>query len=187
MRLLFLAMPYDAPADAGAAQTHRIAEELARRGHTVHALCAPWQPGLPRQEVRRGVLIHRVAGRPAAALPALRDLLERTDVLVVQLPFAAVLLAVLVARRLGVTTLLHHVGDPPVVDGAARTPAALVRTALTVLAGRLAAGVIAPSPAEAAESEVLRPLWDALHFVDPEAPAAAHVEALLRRAHDGTL
>jgi len=192
MRLLFLLTYYHPHWTGLTAYARRIAEGLARRGHTVHALTTQHSPELPRQEVHRGVLIHRVPARfmvsrsaiAPALLPALDDLLRRTDAMSIHIPFPEVLPAVLLARRHGVKSFLTHNGDLVLPEGPAKRPLEALYYATTGLAGRLATGVIPQTQDYAASSALLRPLWDKLHFiyapVDQPAPDAARVAAWRR-------
>lgn len=203
MRLLFVrtdaaAQPTDPAEGAGP-----IAEGLARRGHTVHAVVARRDLDRPHVAVRRGVLVHGLPlrgadGGPALApglLPTLGRLLEGTDVLVLPVPLLQVLPATALARRRGVATVLAQDGDLRPADGAAGRALAAAQAAMTMVAGRLAAAVVAPSRERAADSPLLRPLWDRIHFVaapagpgpDDLAGALDDYEALLRGARDGTL
>lgn len=190
MRLLFVLVDdpsrrADRPLDA-----RRVAEGLARRGHTVHAL-ARRAPGEPAAEVRRGVLVRRVPAAPESDRPA-RALLRALDGAlgqadVVALPAAApeALPAAALARRRGVAALLLHEGgtgagapgaDPAPDDASGAMPEgprAVLRLIAGVLAARLARGVLVASHDEAARSPALRLVWDQLHVVGPPSGTGA--------------
>lgn len=207
MRLLFVLAGDPSPTAPERVDGGRLAEGLARRGHSVHALAVRRAPDQPRAEVRRGVLVHRVPARPGPSgrpslLRALDGLLERADVLVVPTSLREALPATALARRRGVRAFLIHDADPPSSVGAGPVGRRLgmLHLAATVLAGRLADGVLARSTDEAAASAVLRPLWDQLRLAedptlgaaaaDPAAPgdgAATAFETVFQRALDGTL
>jgi glycosyltransferase involved in cell wall biosynthesis len=58
MRILIVNYEYPPLGGGGGIETRDLAEELAKR-HTVHVLTT-WYRGLPREETRNGVVIHRV-------------------------------------------------------------------------------------------------------------------------------
>lgn len=186
MRVLFL-MTYYHPHWTGlTAYARRIAEGLARRGHTVHALATQHEPSLPRQEVIRGVLVHRVppkfmVSRSAIApglLPTLGRLLAQTDVLSIHIPFPEVLPATAMARARGVSVFITHNGDLVLPAGPLKAPLEAVYYQSTGAAGRMANGVIAQTEDYARSSRLLWPLQEKLRFIyapvdlpppDPEA------------------
>lgn len=173
MRILFLLTYYYPHWTGLTAYARRIAEGLARRGHTVHALATQHDPELPLREVHRGVLIHRVptrfmVSRSAIApelLPTLERLLPSFDAMSIHIPFPEVLPATMLARRHGVATFLTHNGDLVLPKGPQKAPLEAAYYLSTGLAGRLATGVIPQTRDYAASSRLLRPLWDKLHFI----------------------
>lgn len=189
MRILFLLTYYYPHWTGLTAYARRIAEGLARRGHTVHALATQHDLSLPLEEVHRGVLIHRVpvkhqlsrASIAPGLLPKLDHLLRDVDVLSVHIPFPEVLPATALARARGVKVFLTHNGDLVLPQGPAKRPLEAAYYLSTGLAGRLATGVIPQTRDYAASSALLRPLWDKLHFiyapVDQPSPDAARVAA----------
>jgi len=189
VRILFLLTYYHPHWTGLTAYARRIAEGLARRGHTVHALATQHDPALPLAEVHRGVLIHRVPVRHQLSrasiapglLPTLDTLLKDVDVLSIHIPFPEVLPATALARARGVKVFLTHNGDLVLPAGPAKRPLEAGYYLTTGLAGRLATGVIPQTRDYAASSALLRPLWDKLHFiyapVDQPPPDAARVAA----------
>jgi len=187
MRVLFLLTYYHPHWTGLTAYARRIAEGLARRGHAVHALCTQHDPALPRTEVVRGVLVHRVpapfmVSRSAMApglLPALNTLLDETDVVSIHIPFPEVLPATALARARGAAVFITHNGDLVLPRGPTKVPFEAVYYSTTYLAGRLATGVIPQTEDYARSSALLRSLWDKLHFIyapvdlPPPDPAAA--------------
>ncbi len=173
MRVLFLQTYYWPHWTGLTAYARRIAEGLARRGHTVHALATQHEPSLPLEEVHRGVLVHRVPApyslsRSAIAprlLPRLGELLAETDVVSIHIPFPEVLPATALARARGAEVFLTHNGDLVLPKGVSKRPLEAGYYASTGLAGRIASGVIPQTRDYAASSALLRPLWDKLHFI----------------------
>jgi len=175
VRILFLLTYYHPHWTGLTAYARRIAEGLARRGHSVHALATQHSAELPLAEVHRGVLVHRVPARwmvsRSAIAPGMLSELDRIlheqaiDVLSIHIPFPEVLPATLIARRRGVKTFLTHNGDLVLPAGPAKRPLEAAYYLTTGLAGRLAAGVIPQTRDYAASSALLRPLWDKLHFI----------------------
>ncbi len=188
MRVLFLLTYYYPHWTGLTAYARRMAEGLARRGHTVHALTTQHEPSLPRTEVVRGVLVHRVpapltVSRSALApalIPALNQLLDEIDVVSIHIPFPEVLPATALARGRGAAVFITHNGDLVLPRGRAKAPLEAAYYGTTYLAGRLATGVIPQTEDYARSSALLRPLWDKLHFIyapvdlpPPDAAAAA--------------
>lgn len=189
VRILFLLTYYHPHWTGLTAYARRIAEGLARRGHTVHVLTTQHAPELPLTEVHRGVMIHRVptrftVSRSAIApglLAALNARLPETDVISIHIPFPEVLPATALARSRGVEVFLTHNGDLKLPKGVLKRPLEAAYYANTGLAGRLASGVIPQTRDYAASSALLRPLWDKLHFiyapVDQPPPDSGQVAA----------
>ena len=189
MRILFLLTYYWPHWTGLTAYARRFAEGLARRGHTVHALATQHDPALPLEEVHKGVLIHRVPAPymmsrshlAPALLPTLHRLLAETDVVSIHIPFPEVLPATVLARARGAEVFLTHNGDLVLPHGAMKKPLETGYYLSTGLAGRLASGVIPQTRDYAASSELLKPLWDKLHFiyapVDQPPPDAERVAA----------
>lgn len=192
MRILFLLTYYHPHWTGLTAYARRIAEGLARRGHTVHALTTQHDPSLPLTEVHRGVMIHRVPARftisrsaiAPGMMAALNERLPDTDVVSIHIPFPEVLPATALARSRGVEVFLTHNGDLVLPRGPLKPALEAAYYATTGLAGRLASGVIPQTRDYAASSALLRPLWDKLHFiyapVDLPPPDAGRVEAWRR-------
>jgi glycosyltransferase involved in cell wall biosynthesis len=173
VRILFLLTYYHPHWTGLTAYARRIAEGLARRGHTVHALTTQHDPSLPELEVVRGVLVHRVPAsftlsRSAIALgllPELDRLLPDFDVVSIHIPFPEVLPATALARRHGACVFLTHNGDLVLPEGPQKQLFESLYYLSTGLAGRLSSGVIVQTADYAASSTLLRPLWDKLHFI----------------------
>lgn len=173
MRVLFLLTYYYPHWTGLTAYARRIAEGLARRGHTVHALCTQHDPELARHEVVRGVLVHRVpapfmvsrSAMAPALLPTLQRLLDETDVLSIHIPFPEVLPATALARARGAAVFITHNGDLVLPGGPAKWPLEAAYYGTTGLAGRLATGIIPQTEDYARSSALLRPLWEKLHFI----------------------
>jgi glycosyltransferase involved in cell wall biosynthesis len=193
MRVLFVLTYYHPHWTGLTAYARRIAEGLARRGHTVHVLTTQHDPALPPIEVVRGVLVHRVPARLSVSrsaiapglLPALNGLLGEIDVVSIHIPFPEVLPATALARARGAAVFLTHNGDLVLPKGPAKAALEAAYYATTGLAGRLATGVIAQTEDYAQSSGLLRPLWDKLRFIyapvdlpppDPAAVAAWRTE-----------
>jgi glycosyltransferase involved in cell wall biosynthesis len=173
MRVLFLLTYYHPHWTGLTAYARRIAEGLARRGHTVQVLTTQHDPALPRTEVVRGVLVHRVPTRLSVSrsaiapglLPALNGLLGAIDVVSIHIPFPEVLPATVLARARGAAVFLTHNGDLVLPKGPSKAPLEAAYYATTGLAGRLASGVIPQTEDYARSSGLLRPLWHKLRFV----------------------
>jgi len=173
MRLLFLLTYYHPHWTGLTAYARRIAEGLARRGHTVHVLTTQHDPILPTTEVVRGVLVHRVpthltVSRSAIApglLPALNERLAETDCVSIHIPFPEVLPATALARARGAAVFITHNGDLVLPAGPTKRPLEAVYYGTTHLAGRLATGVIPQTEDYAHSSALLRSLWDKLEFI----------------------
>ncbi|MCB0217306.1 MAG: glycosyltransferase family 4 protein [Caldilineae bacterium] len=189
MRILFLLTYYHPHWTGLTAYARRIAEGLARRGHTVHALTTQHDPSLPLEEVHNGVLIHRVPApftlsRSAIApglLPRLNRLLDQTDVVSIHIPFPEVLPATALARKKGASVFITHNGDLILPKGALKRPLEWLYYHNTGAAGRIANGLIPQTRDYAESSRLLAPLWDKLNFiyapVDQPPPDAAAVAA----------
>lgn len=173
MRLLFLLTYYHPHWTGLTAYARRIAEGLAARGHTVHALATQHDPALAQTEVVRGVLVHRVPprftlSRSAIApglLPALAELLATTDVVSIHIPFPEVLPATMLARARGAEVFITHNGDLVLPAGPQKAPLEALYYATTGLAGRLATGLVPQTEDYARSSRLLAPLRDKLHFI----------------------
>lgn len=173
MRVLFLLTYYHPHWTGLTAYARRIAEGLARRGHTVHALTTQHEPDLPLTEVVHGVLVHRVPprmmlSRSAIApglLPALGGLLPDFDVMSIHIPFPEVLPATALARARGVSVFITHNGDLVLPAGPSKRPLEALYYNTTYWAGRLANGVIPQTQDYAQSSRLLRPLWPKLSFI----------------------
>jgi glycosyltransferase involved in cell wall biosynthesis len=189
MRVLFLLTYYHPHWTGLTAYARRIAEGLARRGHTVHALTTQYDPDLKTTEVVRGVLVHRVPARYTLSrsaiapglLPALNDLLGEIDAVSIHIPFPEVLPATSLVRARGKAVFITHNGDLVLPTGPTKAALEAVYYGSTYLAGRLANGVIPQTEDYAQSSRLLRPLWPKLHFIyapvdlpppDPVATAA---------------
>ncbi len=189
MRILFLLTYYHPHWTGLTAYARRIAEGLARRGHSVHALTTQHDPKLPLEEVHNGVLIHRVpapftVSRSAIApglLPKLNRMLDETDVVSIHIPFPEVLPATALARRKGVEVFITHNGDLILPGGPLKRPLEWLYYETTGAAGRIATGVIPQTRDYAQSSRLLEPLWDKLSFiyapVDQPPPDEAAVAA----------
>ncbi len=173
MRILFLLTYYYPHWTGLTAYARRIAENLARRGHSVHALTVRHDPQLPTTEVVRGVLVHRVnaqltVSRSAMALgllPELGRLLPATDVVSIHIPFPEVFPATALARAKGAEVFITHNGDLVLPGGIQKPLLEAVYYSSTYAAGRLSSGVVAQTRDYAESSSLLRPLWPKLHFI----------------------
>lgn len=173
MRVLFLLTYYHPHWTGLTAYAKRIAENLARRGHSVHALAVRHDPTLPHTEVVNGVLVHRVdtrftVSRSALApglLPKLNSLLGQIDVVSIHIPFPEVLPATALARARGAEVFITHNGDLVLPSGVQKPILEGAYYATTYLAGRLATGVIPQTRDYARSSSLLRRLWPKLHFI----------------------
>ncbi len=189
MRVLFLLTYYHPHWTGLTAYARRIAENLARRGHTVHALAVQHDPALPKTEVVHGVLVHRVEPRTTISrstiapglLPKLASLLTQVDVVSIHIPFPEVLPATALARARGAQVFLTHNGDLVLPGGAQKPLLEAAYYSSTYLAGRLASGVIPQTEDYARSSALLGKLWPKLSFIyapvdlpapDPEGVAA---------------
>jgi glycosyltransferase involved in cell wall biosynthesis len=189
MRVLFLLTYYHPHWTGLTAYARRIAEGLARRGHSVHALTTQHDPTLKTTEVVRGVLVHRVPARLTVSrsaiapglLPALAELLPEVDALSIHIPFPEVLPATALARAAGRAVFITHNGDLVLPAGPSKAPLEAVYYGSTYLAGRLANGVIPQTADYARSSRLLSRLWPKLSFIyapvdlpppDPAAVAA---------------
>jgi len=189
MRVLFLLTYYHPHWTGLTAYARRIAEGLARRGHTVHALATQHDPELKLQEVVAGVLVHRVpprftVSRSAIApglLAELNRLLDQTDVVSIHIPFPEVLPATALIRARGRSVFITHNGDLVLPAGPQKAPLEALYYATTGAAGRLSTGLIPQTEDYARSSRLLAPLWPKLNFIyapvdlpppDPAAVAA---------------
>jgi len=188
MRILFLLTFYHPHWTGLTAYARRIAEGLARRGHTVHVLTTRHDAALKREEIVHGVLVHRVPPRFSVSRSAiaptllieLNRLLGHTDVVSIHIPFPEVLPATMLARARGASVFITHNGDLVLPAGPQKAPLEGLYYATTGAAGRLATGVIPQTEDYASSSRLLAPLWPKLHFIyapvdlpPPDAAAAA--------------
>ncbi len=192
MRLLFLLTYYHPHWTGLTAYARRIAEAMAARGHTVHALTTQYDPALPRQEVVNGVLVHRVpaqltVSRSAIALgllPELWRLLPGTNAVSIHIPFPEVLPATVLARARGSAVFITHNGDLVLPGGIQKPVLEGFYYVTTYLAGRLATAVVPQTEDYARSSRLLAPLWPKLRFiyapVDLPPPDPARVAAWRR-------
>jgi glycosyltransferase involved in cell wall biosynthesis len=173
VQILFLLTYYHPHWTGLTAYARRIAENLARRGHTVHALTVRHDAELPRAEVINGVLVHRVdpqltVSRSAIApglMVELNRLLDRTDVVSIHIPFPEVLPATTLARARGAEVFITHNGDLVLPRGIQKPVLEGLYYGTTYAAGRIATGVIPQTRDYAESSSLLRPLWPKLHFI----------------------
>jgi glycosyltransferase involved in cell wall biosynthesis len=173
MRVLFLLTYYHPHWTGLTAYARRIAEGLARRGHTVHVLTTQHEPDLPLQEVIHGVLVHRVPPRFTVSRSAiapnllleLNRLLGDTDVVSIHIPFPEVLPATALIRARGRSVFITHNGDLVLPAGPQKAPLEALYYATTGAAGRLSTGVIPQTEDYARSSRLLEPLWPKLHFI----------------------
>jgi glycosyltransferase involved in cell wall biosynthesis len=189
MRVLFLLTYYHPHWTGLTAYARRIAEGLARRGHDVRVLTTQHDAGLAREEVHRGVRIHRMpvrfhVSRSAIApglLPALNRLLDDTDVVSIHIPFPEVLPATALARKKGASVFITHNGDLILPGGILKRPLEYLYYASTGAAGRVANGLVPQTRDYAEQSRLLAPLADKLHYiyapVDQPPPRAEAVAA----------
>ncbi len=188
VRLLFLVTYYYPHWTGLTAYARRIAEAMARRGHSVHALTTQYDPALPRQEVVHGVLVHRVPAQLTVSrsaiglglLPELWRLLPGTDAVSIHIPFPEVLPATVLARARGSAVFITHNGDLVLPGGLQKPVLEGFYYLTTYLAGRLATAVIPQTQDYARSSKLLSPLWPKLRFVyapvdlpPPDAASAA--------------
>jgi glycosyltransferase involved in cell wall biosynthesis len=153
----------------------RLAEGLARRGHSVTVLTTRHEASLSRSEVVDGVRVVRL--RPLAGfnrgmivpgLPfALARLLREVDVVQIHTPLPEALLVAGLARTFGVPVLMTHHGDvvmPPSLHEKAIEAAAFV-----VLSGaaRLSSAVTAYSDDYAASSRLLGGVREKVRAIAP--------------------
>jgi len=173
MRILFLLTYYHPHWTGLTAYARRIAEGLARRGHTVHALTTRHEPSLKPTEVVHGVLVHRVPPRftisrsniAPSLLPRLSQLLPEFDVVSIHIPFPEVLPATVLARARGASVFITHNGDLLLPKGPYKAPLEALYYSSTGLAGRASSGVIAQTEDYARNSRLLAPLGPKLHFI----------------------
>lgn len=173
MRLLFLLTYYYPHWTGLTAYARRIAEAMARRGHTVHALTTQYDRSLPREEVVNGVHIHRVPAqftisRSAIALgllPRLWQLLAEIDVVSIHIPFPEVLPATILGRLRGSAVFITHNGDLVLPGGWQKPVLEGFYYATTYLAGRIATAVVPQTEDYARSSRLLAPLWPKLRFI----------------------
>ena len=168
MRILFLLTFYTPHWTGLTAYARRIAEGLARRGHQVSCLTTQHDPDLSLEEEINGVMVYRVptaiqvSRSPISPmlLPKLNQLLKKTDVVSIHIPFPEVMLATALARKAGASVFITHNGDLILPKGLMKRPLEKLYYEMTGAAGRMSTAVIPQTRDYAESSNLLRPLGE---------------------------
>src|SRR5262245_30082006 len=157
------------------AHAQRVAEGLARRGHSVTVLAYRHTPALARREVHNGVRVERV--RPLARISrgmiapaftvAAARLVREHDVVLINSPMLESLLIALSCRAAGRPVVLVHHGDLTMPSGLANSTVERVTVASMVGAARLADRVTTYSDDYGGPSYFLLPFRPRLTAIDP--------------------